>query len=230
MKLFLRLSFAIAATALFFSVFAISETKAQGQLNEILKRMETHRNQLSSLRAGVLMDKYNSQLGIHDMMKGDAAYLPSNGRDATFRIDWVDPEETLSVVNKKYVIYRPRLKQAIVGNANKAKGSGKANNLFAFLNMSKTELKKNYSVKYLGQEKLKGGTPTWHLEMTPNNKTQFKSAEMWIDGNGMPLQIKMTENNNDTTTILLSNLQKNVTLKASYFEVKLPKGTKEIAG
>ena len=230
MKLFLRAGFAVFAVALFFNAFAVTNAKAQGQINEIYKRMEAHRNSLDTLRADVLMDKFNSQLGIHDVMKGKAAYISTTGKSATFRIDWSDPQEILSVVNNKYVIYRPRHKQAIVGDANKAKGSGKANNLFAFLNMSRAELKKNYDVKYIGKEDVKGGTPTWHLQMTPKTKAQFKTAEMWVDGNGMPLQIKVTESNGDATTIFLSNLEKNITLKASYFIIDLPKGTKEIKG
>jgi outer membrane lipoprotein-sorting protein len=96
--------------------------------------------------------------------------------------------------------------------------------------LSKDQLKANYTVRYLGQEKVSGGVETWHLEMTPKNPTSYKSAEMWVDGNGMPIQIKVTESNNDTTTILLSGLQKNTTINASVFEVKLPKDTKKIEG
>jgi outer membrane lipoprotein-sorting protein len=36
------------------------------------------------------------------------------------------------------------------------------------------------------------------------------------------------ENNNDSTTVLLSNLQKNATIKADVFDLKIPKGVKEI--
>jgi outer membrane lipoprotein-sorting protein len=128
------------------------------------------------------------------------------------------------------VIYTPRRKSAIVGNASAAKGSGKANNVFAFISMSKDQLKANYTVKYLGQEKVSGGTETWHLEMIPKNISSYKSAEMWVDGNGMPIQIKITESNKDTRTVLLTNFTKNVTIKASVFKVDLPRGTQVIKG
>lgn len=228
MKAFLRFGFAVFAAALVFNLFAVTETKAQGTINEIYKRMEAHRNSLQTLRANVIMDKFNSQLGIHDTMKGKAAYVPLEGKSVMFRIDWDDPQEILSVTKNQYVIYRPRLKQAIVGNPEKAKGSGKANNLFAFLNMSKADLKKNYTVKYIGQENIKDGTRTWHLELTPKIRSQYKKAEMWVDVNGMPLQIKITEKNNDATTVFLSNLQKNITLNASFFNVNYPKKTTKI--
>lgn len=233
MKTFLRLSLTAIALMLVFNTFAVSETTAQNILPEILKRMETHRNSLTSLRSGVTMVKYDSVLRVSDTTEGTTIYLPAKGRDALVRIDWTKPiKETLAVVNKKYVIYTERRKQAIVGNASDAKGSGKANNLFAFINMSKDELKANFNIKYLGEEKIKGDISTWHLELTPKNPAsyKFKSAEMWVDGNGMPLQVKITESNNDTTTVLLSNIQKNAFINASVFKVELPKGTKIING
>lgn len=233
MKSLLRLGFAAFALMLFFGAFAATETRAQNILPEILKRMETHRNSLTSLRSNVTMVKINDQLKEKDITEGTAYYLPSKGRDALIRIDWTKPvEETLAVVNKKYVLFTPRRKTAIVGNASDAKGKGKANNLFAFINMSKEELKAKFTIKTLGQETVSGGIQTWHLEMTPKNAAgfNFKSAEMWVDGNGMPIQIKVTEGNKDTTTLLLSNLQKNISIKTSVFDVKLPKGTDVIEG
>jgi outer membrane lipoprotein-sorting protein len=233
MKSFLKIGLPAIAFALFLNVFAATETKAQNILPEILKRMETHRNNLTSLRTSVKMVKVNDQLKETDITEGTAFYVPAKGRDALIRIDWTKPvEETLSVVNKKYVLFTPRRKSAIVGNASDAKGNGKANNLFAFVNMSKEELKANFNIKYLGQENISGGTQTWHLEMTPKNpaNSKFRIAEMWVDGDGMPRQIKITENNKDTTTLLLSNLNKNTSIKTSVFEVKLPKGTNIIEG
>ncbi len=231
MKTFFRLSFTAIALGLVFSIFAVPETKAQ--INEILKRMETHRTNLTSLKTNVTMVKYNPQLDTRDVTEGTAVYLPAKGRDALVRIDWTKPvEETLAVVNKQYVIYTPRRKQAITGNASDAKGNGKANNLFSFISMSRSELKDNFTIMYIGEEKVNGGVSTWHLEMTPKNAAayKFKSAETWVDGNGMPLQIKITESNNDTTTVLLTNLQKNTTINTSIFKVDLPKGTNVIKG
>lgn len=228
MKSHLRLALAAIALSIFFSAFAATDTKAQNILPEILKRMEAHRNSLTSLRTDVTMVKVNDQLGEKDTTKGTAFYLPAKGRDALVRIDWTNPvQETLSVVDKQYVIYTPRRKSAIIGNAAAAKGSGKANNLFAFINMSKDELKANYNIKYLGQENVSSGAQTWHLEMTPKNAaaSKFKTAEMWIDGNGMPIQIKITESNKDTTSVLLTNFIKNKSVKASIFKVDLPKDT-----
>ena len=231
MKSFLRLGLTTIAIVLFFNAFAVSETKAQaGTVNEILRRMENNRNTMKTLRSNVTMVKYDSVLKEAEKVEGKSIYLPTKGRDALVRIDWTKPEETLAVVNGKYVIYRPRLKQAIVGNVKDAKGNGKANGALSFMNMSKEQLKTNYTIKYLGEEKLSNGTATWHLELTPKAATKYKMAEIWVDGNGMPVQAKVIESNNDTTTVLLSDFEKNAKINASQFEVKLPKGTQIIKG
>ncbi|MGB7068143.1 MAG: outer-membrane lipoprotein carrier protein LolA [Pyrinomonadaceae bacterium] len=213
---------------LFLNVFAVTDVSAQDVLRQILNRMDQHNKSLTSLRASVSMAKYNAQLGGDpDLVNGTAVYLPQKGRDALVRIDWVKPDESLSVVNKEYVLYRPRLAQAITGKVNGSKSKG-TNNALSFMNMSRDQLKANYSVRYLGEETVSSGTKTWHLELTPKLATGFKSAELWVDGNGMPIQAKVIEKNNDSTTVLLSNLEKNVSINASVFRINLPKGTKVI--
>lgn len=230
MKSFIKSGFAAIAITIFFNAFAISEAKAN-PLNEILKRMETNRTSMKTLRSNVTMVKYNDQLKESDTTEGTAIYMPSKGKDAYVRIDWTKPvQETLAVVNGEYVLYRPRLKQAITGNAKNAKGNGKANNALAFMNMSKEQLKASYTIKYLGQENVSGGTLTWHLELTPKGASNFKSADLWVDGNGMPIQAKVVESNRDSTTVLFTRMEKNASIKADQFKVKLPKDTKIVKG
>lgn len=222
MKYYLRFSLAVSAL-----VFAFGAIDARAQTNEILKRMDEHQKALTSLRANVLMDKFNAQLDEHDLREGTTMYLKVKSRDALARIDWIKPQqETLSVVNKKYVLYQPALNQAITGNTEKAQK--KEATIFDFTKMSKEELKANYSVKFFGQEEVRGGIPTWHLELTPKSAKSYRSVDIWVDGNGMVLQTKINENNNDSTTVYLSNLQKNGNIKTNEFVINLPKGTKII--
>jgi outer membrane lipoprotein-sorting protein len=231
MKSFFRLSLATIAVTLFFSVLTATETKAQAALQDILNRMDNNNKTLQTLRSNVTMVKYNSQLKESDVTEGKAIYLPSKGRDAYVRIDWVKPvQEILAVVNGEYILYRPRLNQAIVGKVKNAQGSGKANNALAFINMSKAQLKANYAIKFLGAETVSSGTEAVRLELTPKNASPYKVAELWVDKDGMPVQAKVIENNNDATTVLLYKLEKNVTINAGDFSVKLPKNTKKIEG
>ncbi|MDQ3321144.1 MAG: outer-membrane lipoprotein carrier protein LolA [Acidobacteriota bacterium] len=233
MKTFLRLSFSAIALTFFFNAFAVTETKAQGPLNEIINRMENHRKILVSLKADVMMDKYNPQLDVHDVTQGNVIYLPGKTeRDMYIRINWTKPvQEQLAVIKGEYTLYRPRLGQAITGKVDSAKNSAGAGNALAFMSMSKQQLKANYNVKYLGEETVKSGAQTFRLQLTPKAANKYKSAEIWVDRDGMPVQAKVVENNNDSTSVLLSSLQKNATINARIFTIDYPKkSTKIIKG
>jgi outer membrane lipoprotein-sorting protein len=192
--------------------------------------MDTHNRSLASLKADVTKVKLNAQLGENDTTAGTTNYLPKTAKSPMYvRIDWTRPvQEQMAIIGDTYKLYRPRLNQVIVGKVDKAKNSGAAGGALAFMSMSEAQLKANYRVSYLGEESISGGAKTWHLELTPINRTSYRSAELWVDSSGMPLQAKVIENNNDSTTVLLSNLQKNISIKADIFDLKLPKGVKEI--
>jgi outer membrane lipoprotein-sorting protein len=232
MNKFLRFGLMTFALAFVFSAFAATETKAQGVLNDILNRMDQHNKLLKTLQADIKMAKLNAQLGESDITEGTVKYLPgASEKNIYVRIDWAKPVvEHLAVANGQYVLYRPNLKQAIVGKVDKKEGNAKASGALSFMGMNKAQLKANYDVKYIGQETVTGGIQTWHLELTPKNASSYKSADLWVDGNGMPVQAKVTEKNNDTTTVLLSNLQKNLKISGDTFSIKPPKGTKIVNG
>lgn len=214
-------------TFAFLSGGFVSDAKAQGVLNEILKRMDAHQENLQTLKASVEMAKTNTQLNITSKQKGSVNYITEGEKDVAVRIDWTDPEEVLSVVNGKYTLYQPRLKQYITGKTSGSKNA-KADSALAFMSMSKKELTANYSVKYLGTVRL-AGAEVWHLSLTPKSKQSYKSAELWVDFDGMPLQAKIKELNNDLTTVRLSNLKKNVKIDSRIFKLDT-KGARKIEG
>jgi outer membrane lipoprotein-sorting protein len=226
MKSFLRLSLTAIAAVLFFNAFTVTETKAQGPLNEILRRMDDHYKVLKTLKADITRVQYNAQIQETDVTSGQISLLPGKGRNFSLRLDWKKPkEETLSVVNGQYVAYIPHIKRAYTGNSDSKTVSDKGGNVLKIMSMSKEELKANYNIQYLGEEKVLGSIPTWHLKLTPKAATNFKFADLWIDGNGMPIQGKVTRLNDDTDSIALANLGKNTNITASIFKVNLPKGT-----
>lgn len=209
-----------------FGAMAATESKAQ-ELGRVLRRMDDHNKALTTLRADVTMGKQNAQLGDDpEITTGTAIYAKRPGKDALVRIDWKKPlQESLAVIDGKYVIYRVKLGVAYTGSAREKTKDTKGNSALAFMNMSKAELNANYTAAYLGEATLSDGTRTVHLQLTPKNKTSYKSAELWVDVDGMPRQSKIIENNNDTTMVLLTKLEKNVKLDSSNFQIVLPKGT-----
>lgn len=145
------------------------------------------------------------------------------------RLDWSKPVvEQISVIGDQYELYKPSINQVYVGKTGQAKNSASVGGALAFMSMSKEQLRANYTTQYLGEEQIAGGFKTWHLRLTPKTRTSYQSAELWVDGDGMPRQAKVIEHNNDSTTVLLSNLQKNITIKGDIFKLKYPSSVKKI--
>jgi outer membrane lipoprotein-sorting protein len=225
MRKYLKL--ALPALAMMFVLGTVTQSNAQGgELGKILRRMDAHNKGLTTLRADVTMGKQNAQLGDDPVISvGTALYAKRAGKDALVRIDWRKPQESLAVIDGKYYMYRPGLKMAYTGSVQSASKDTKGTSALAFMNMSKEQLSANYTAEYLGDATLSDGTMTVQLRLTPKAKTSYKTADLWIDVDGMPRQSKIVENNGDSTTVLLSNLKKNPSLKTSEFQIKWPNGT-----
>lgn len=203
--------------------FVILTDRKPKVLSELLRRMGDHNKALKSLRSNVTMIKHNAQINESDTSVGNVNYLPKTGsREMYIRVDWIKPvQQQLVLIGDTYELYRPHLNQVIYG---------KTLNFAAlsFLSMSKDQLKANHTISYLGEEQISGGVKTWHLQIIPKTTTTYKTAEVWVDADGMPRQVKVNEPNGDSTTVLLSNIQKNITLNAEIFDLKLPKTVKRI--
>jgi outer membrane lipoprotein-sorting protein len=198
-----------------------------GLVSSVLNRMEKNRQTLKSLRAGISVSKYNSQLGTEDKFNGVVIYLPSAGRQASVRIDWSSPrKEILAVNNNKYTIFRPALGIAYTGDSRRMKDN-KAGGLMEMMNMSRGQLEARFEpVKDVREETLWGGVSTIHLTLVPKGNPGYKYAEVWIDAGGMPVQTKIVEKNDDSTTMRLMNLEKNQKISQSDFDVKLDPNVK----
>ncbi len=220
------------AIAIFIGVIGVAAAAAQNPIKEILDRMDAHYKNLSSLHSNITMVKYNAQIGRSDTYEGTTSFLPKTAKRVMYvRVDWMKPaQESMVVIGDEYKLYRPKLGQAIVGKTSATNNSGAAGGALAFIGMSKEQLRANYTVRYVGVESLSGGPSTWHLELTPKTQSSYKTADLWVDTDGMPRQAMVTENNDDSTTVLLSNIQKNVLVKTDAFTLTLPKGTQIIKG
>ena len=234
MKRLLRFGLAAIALTVFFNAFAVSEAEAQ-QINEILKRMEAYRVNLTTLESNLTMVKYDPVIKKADTTQGAlkyAAVRDKKGKDinAAIRIDWVRPEETLSVVNGKYVLYRPRLKVYYTGKADSKNASDKGGDALKFINMSRKELIANYNPPvYIGLEKLDNSIAVHHLQLSPKMASKYKVADVWIDNDGRIHQFQVTMQSGDYTAFRLSNMKQNVNFPGSVFTVNT-NGAKKIEG
>jgi outer membrane lipoprotein-sorting protein len=204
-----------------------ANAQGAGLVSSVLSRLEKNRASLKSLKAGITIEKYNSQIGSNEKLEGLVIYLPGSGRQASMRIDWTRPtSEVLAVAKGRYQLYRPRLGVVYTGNQSKApQGSG----LIDMMYMSKQQLETKFQpLQDVREETLGGGISTIHLTLIPKGNAGYKYAEIWIDSAGMPIQTKIVEKNDDTTTMRLTKLQKNVPVSSGDFELKLDSNVKVV--
>ncbi len=129
------------------------------------------------------------------------------------------------------MFHRPRLNQIVTGRVRESKIRPNVKDVFGFMNMSVRQLKEDYSFKILGEKvKLENGIKTTHLELISKSETVYKSAEIWVSKKGLPMQVKITEKNKDSTTVLLKDLKRNKKIDPKRFTINYPKNTKIIKG
>jgi len=222
----------LVAVLILSAFIAVSPTAVNGQsaglVSSVLNRLEKNRANLKSLRAGLTMEKYNSQLGTNDKSTGVVSYQPGSGRNASVRIEWTSPQhEIIAVQNGKYTLFRPRLKTAYTGSS--TKGPRPANGILDMMYMSRQQLEARFEpLKDVREETIWGGISTIHLTLIPKGNASYKYAEVWIDASGMPVQSKIVEKNDDSTTMRLSALEKNIKLSSDEFQIKLDSDVKVI--
>lgn len=205
-----------------------SNAQSAGLVSSVLNRMERNRATLKSLKASLSMEKYNAQLRDKDNYQGWVLYQPASGRDASVRIEWQQPRHEILAVSKgQYTLYRPSLKQAMVGKSGSVKGKAGAGGVLDMMYMSKAQLEARFQpVQDVREETLWGGISTIHLTLVPKSDSSFKYAEIWVDSSGMPVQTKIVEKNGDATTMRLSGLERNLKISSDEFSLKLDSSVK----
>src|SRR5713101_7333650 len=215
------------------SLAAPSRTNAQtaGMVSSIIQRLERNKRNLKTLRADITMEKYNSQLREKETWSGIVLYIPVATGSAFVRLEWNKPQhEILTSENGNYMLYRPRLNIVYVGPTNSI-GNHNDSDVLALMNMSAAQLRTKFGeFQDVREETLWGGVATTHFKVFPKVKANYKHIEVWIDNEGMPVQTKMVEKNDDATTIRLTNLAKNQTIPSDQFKQNLDSSVKRVKG
>jgi outer membrane lipoprotein-sorting protein len=210
-----------------------ARAQGPGLISSILNKMDRNRRSLSSLRAGMTMQKYNAQLRDFDMSTGEVKYIAGQGSNANVRVDWTKPaRESLAVTGGEYTLCRPRLNQCYQGSTKSGKASAKTGGMLGFsLSMSGSQVKNQFNVELAGEGTLYDGGPhVWMLKLTPKGGAGYKFAEVWVDDAGMPVQTRVTEKNGDSTLVRLTNIQRNARVSTDEIKVVPPSGAKIVKG
>jgi outer membrane lipoprotein-sorting protein len=210
--------------------YRTANAQTAGLMSSILSRMERNRQSLKSLRANITMEKYNAQLRDKDSYRGVVLYLPGAGRSSSMRLEWRSPQhEILSVANGQYMLYRPRLGTVMVGKTSSA--PKKDNDVLKLMNMSAAQFRSEFGpFQDVQDETLWGGVHTTHFKVVPKGNASYRHIEVWVDDSGMPVQTKLVEKNDDSTTVRLTDLAKNAPISVDEIMPKLDPSVKRIKG
>jgi outer membrane lipoprotein-sorting protein len=220
-------------TALSIQPGFVARAQGPGFVSSLYSRMEKNQRSLKSLRANISMVKYNAQLRDEDKYQGLVLYIPGAAGSSTafVKLEWTHPQhEILAVANGLYGLYRPRLGTVIEGKTGSIK-SQKDGDVLALMNMSAGQLRTRFGEPQdKREETLWGGVWTQHIKVTPTTAASYKYIELWVDKEGMPVQTKMVEKNDDSTTVRLMNVEKNQTIRLDEFKLKLDGNVKHVKG
>ena len=229
----LCLSVALFASAVVLLPASPANSQTPGLVSSMLSRMEKNKRSLKSLRANIQMEKYNSQLRDKDTYSGVVLYIPGAGGNSSafVRLEWQRPHhEILVSANGNYTAYRPRLNQAYQGKNLRIK-SQRDSDVLALINMSAAQLRTKFGeFQDVREETLWGGVWTQHFKAIPSGAASYKYIEVWVDKDGMPVQTKMVEKNDDSTTVRLTNVERNPSIPMDQFKLNLGSGVKIIKG
>jgi len=235
MKKLFSFSLVIGLVLAALSVHSTSTANAQsaGFVSTVLSRMKKNEQSLKTLRANISMRKYNAQLRESDDYSGVVLYIPgaAGSSGAFVRLEWTKPQhEILAVMNGNYSLFRPRLGTVLEGKTGSIRGS-KDGDVLALMNMSAVQLRTRFGdFQDMRDETLWGGVLTQHFTVTPKTAASYKYIEVWIDKEGMPVQTKMVEKNDDSTTVRLTNIEKNQLIPLDQFKLKLDSNVKHVKG
>ena len=193
----------------------------------ILERMRAAQEDLETLQARLEQVKSYPQLGIEDPVEKGVLYF-ERGK---MRLEIREPEvRILLVKDGKYVLYQPRIRQAISG---KLEGQGTKGLFPGLLTGSADafrELEKSYSASDRGDEIL-DGRPVHHLWFgaKPGVPVYCQEIDLFIDvALLLPVRQRCREANQSEITLTLANIERNAPLARTLFEVEIPEGVERI--
>jgi outer membrane lipoprotein-sorting protein len=201
----------------------------------VLARVRARQAKLATLRAALVQTKSYPQLGIDDPPES-GRFLLQRGRAGTrARIEIEAPEKRVLVVNDgRYVLYQPRIRQAIEGKLGGA-ASGAKGILAGILTLSPEamdELEKSYVLSGLGVERL-GELGVHHLRFVARDDVPVycQAIELFVDVSlDLPVRQTCREANRAVVTFTLSAIEIDVPLDDRLFELDLPAGVERVRG
>ena len=200
----------------------------------VLARMRQAQSSVESLTARLEQVKSYPQLGIVDPPERGTFTMARTKRGTTrVRMEIQEPEtRILTVADGKYLLYQPRIKQALEG---KVSGGGKKGLFSGILTGSPealAELDQEYRVETVG-ETVVSEANVIELRFTAraNAAVYCQRIDLWVDtASWLPVQQSCHEANQSVITFTLGDVKLNLPLPKNAFDVDLPSDVEKVRG
>jgi len=193
----------------------------------LLERMRTEQANLRTLKARIEQGKSYPQLGIEDPVERGYLYF-ERGK---MRLEIQEPEVRILVVKEgKYLLYQPRIRQAISGKVEDQGSQGLFTGLLTGSSGSFRELEKSYEAFDRGEEVL-GERRVHHLTFRARAGVAVfcQDIELFLDASLLlPVRQKCREANQSEISLTLSDIVRNAPLEKGLFEIRIPDGVERI--
>jgi outer membrane lipoprotein-sorting protein len=195
----------------------------------VLARMREVQKDLVSLEAQITQVKSYPQLGFEDPVEHGRVYVQRSKKTTRFRLDIDEPERrTMLVVDGSYMLYQPRIKQAVFGKV----GAASKKNLFTGIltgsRKSMEGLERDYTVETLPES-----DDLHHLRFVARSEAEVycKEIELWLEADRLvPVRQTCLEANQSLITFTLSEIEINGKLDAGVFDLELPSDVEKVQG
>jgi outer membrane lipoprotein-sorting protein len=152
----------------------------------------------------------------------------AHARDMRMLVDFTQPDpKTVVFQGRKVEIYYPKIETVQEFDVGKSRALLDEFFLIGF-GTSRADLQASYNLRLVGSDTI-GGQKTDRLELIPKSKEVLQHLtrlEIWVAGNGYPVQQKFYEPAGDYMVFTYSDMKINPELAESALKLHLPKNVK----
>lgn len=199
-------------------------------LDETLARMDKSAAGFRGLQANVRRLSYTAVIKDSSEESGRISIYRPRPRDLRMLVEFDRPDpRAVSFQNKKVQIFYPKLNTVQEYDLGK---QGSLVDQFVLLGFgtSSSDLKKSYSIKYVGEETVEG-VKADRLDLVPLSSevlNHFRHIEIWVSReDGITVQQQLFQPSRDYTLFVYSAIKLNPAMGEESVRLKLPKGVKK---
>jgi len=211
-------------------MLALWTAAAASPLDEALARLDRAASAFRGMKAQIRKISYTALVKETTEESGRIVLYRPKPKDLRMLVEFDQPSpRAVAFQNNRIQLYYPRLMTVQEYDLGK---QGALVDQFLLLGFGTPvrELRRAYSIRYLGQESLQG-IQADRLELTPLSQEaaqHVKTVEIWVSQNdGMVVQQKVNQPSRDYVLVIYSGIQVNPPLTSADVRLKLPKGVKK---